>query len=190
MFFLRVAVLLTLLERGHAFRAPAPLSTTTRPTRPSATGDRWYEGRDVKYPRGAANMPAGPPPETGGYGHEPELFAFWKSIASQPDVYEVKVGRPLGIVFEEIGTAARPQGVKVIEVQAGSNAAAVGGISVGDVLVGVSAVRYIGGEYLGKARPERDIFPADKMDFDTVVGAISSNEEPECDGVVLRLRKA
>ena len=71
-------------------------------------------------------------------------------------------------------------------------------VSVGDVLVGVTAVRYIGGEYLGKARPERDIFPAGQMDFDTVVDAISSNEEPElselkivphASDVILRMRK-
>ena len=71
-----------------------------------------------------------------------------------------------------------------------SNAAKDGGVGVGDVLVGVTAVRYIGGDYLGKARPERDIFPADAMDFDTVVDAISSNEEPECKDVILRFRKA
>ena len=73
-----------------------------------------------------------------------------------------------------------------------------GRVRGGDVLVGVTAVRYIGGEYLGKARPERDIFPAGQMDFDTVVDAISSNEEPElselrvvphASDVILRMRK-
>ena len=67
----------------------------------------------------------------------------------------------------------------VIEVQEGSNAAKAGRVEVGDVLVGVSAVRFIGGAYLGKPRPERDIFPASAMDFDTVVDAISSNDPPE-----------
>ena len=51
---------------------------------------------------------------------------------------------------------------------------------------------------MGKARPERDIFPASQMDFDTVVDAISSNEEPELSelrvvphssDVILRMRK-
>ena len=159
-----------------------------------ATGDRWYCGEAVKYPRGAANMPPAPPPETGGYSHEPQLFEFW---ADTDYDYEVALARPLGIVFEEIGTASQPMGVKVIDV--GGNAAASGKVSVGDVLVGVTAVRYIGGEYLGKARPERDIFPAGQMDFDTVVDAISSNEEPELSelkivphssDVILRMRKA
>ena len=152
-----------------------------------ATGDRWYEGQAVKYPRGAADMPANPPEETGGGGHDPKLFAFWKKTDFD---YEVSLARPLGIVFEELGPPNRPQGVKVIEVQPESNAAKDGGVGVGDVLVGVTAVRYIGGDYLGKARPERDIFPADAMDFDTVVDAISSNEEPECKDVILRFRKA
>ena len=161
-----------------------------------ATGDRWYEGQAVKYPRGAADMPASPPEETGGGGHDPKLFAFWKKTDAFD--YEVSLARPLGIVFEELGPPNRPQGVKVIEVQPESNAAKDGGVGVGDVLVGVTAVRYIGGEYLGKARPEWDIFPAGQMDFDTVVDAISSNEEPElselkivphASDVILRMRK-
>ena len=185
---LRAAVTaLVLASAANALLAPR--ATTSRATALRATGDRWYEGKDVKYPRGAAEMPAAPPEETGGGGHEPKLFKFWASIHDEPDVYEVKLARPLGIVFEELGTAQAPRGVKVIEVQPDSNAAAAGTVAVGDVLVGVSAVRYIGGAYLGKARPERDIFPADKMDFDTVVGAISSNEPPECTDVVLRLRR-
>ena len=35
----------------------------------TATGDRWYEGCDAKYPRGARDMPPSPPVETGGGGH-------------------------------------------------------------------------------------------------------------------------
>ena len=170
------------------------LPTTRKGSALQATGDRWYCGEGVKYPRGAAGMPPAPPPETGGYSHEPQLFEFW---ADTDYDYEVALARPLGIVFEEIGTASQPMGVKVIDI--GGNAAASGKVSVGDVLVGVTAVRYIGGEYLGKARPERDIFPASQMDFDTVVDAISSNEEPElselkivphASDVILRMRKA
>ena len=169
------------------------MPTTRKGSGLKATGDRWYCGEGVKYPRGAAGMPPSPPAETGGYSHEPQLFDFWADTNYD---YEVALARPLGIVFEEIGTAAQPQGVKVIDV--GGNAAASGKVSVGDVLVGVTAVRYIGGEYLGKARPERDIFPASQMDFDTVVDAISSNEEPELSelrvvphssDVILRMRK-
>ena len=68
--------------------------------------------------------------------------------------------------------------------------AKAGCVAVGDVLVGVTAVRYPGSAYLGAAKPERDIFPAHEMNFDTVVEAISSNEPPECDDVILRLRRA
>ena len=103
-------------------------------------------------------MPPSPPAETGGYSHEPQLFEFWADTNYD---YEVALARPLGIVFEEIGTAAQPRGVKVIDV--GGNAAASGKVAVGDVLVGVTAVRYIGGEYLGKARPERTPRGADGL---------------------------
>ena len=72
-----------------------------------ATGDRWYCGEGVKYPRGAAGMPPSPPPETGGYSHEQQLFDFWADTNYD---YEVALARPLGIVFEEIGTAAQPRG--------------------------------------------------------------------------------
>jgi hypothetical protein len=186
---MRLALTAAALYTSNAFVRPS----ATRHCALRATGDRWYCGEGVKYPRGASNMPPAPPPETGGYSHEPQLFDFWADTNYD---YEVALARPLGIVFEEIGTAAQPMGVKVIDV--GGNAAASGKVSVGDVLVGVTAVRYIGGEYLGKARPERDIFPAGQMDFDTVVDAISSNEEPELSelrvvphssDVILRMRK-
>ena len=72
----------------------------------------------------------------------------------------------------------------------GSNAAEAGCVVVGDVLVGVTGVRYPGSAYLGAAKPERDIFPAHEMNFDQVVEAIGSNEPPECDDVILRLRRA
>ena len=96
----------------------------------------------------------------------------------------------LGLIFES-------HGPRVTALRSWSPLS--GRVAVGDVLVGVTAVRYIGGEYLGKARPERDIFPAGQMDFDTVVDAISSNEEPELSelrvvphssDVILRMRKA
>ena len=59
-----------------------------------ATGDRWYCGEGVKYPRGAAAMPPSPPAETGGYSHEPQLFEFWADTNYD---YEVALARPLGI---------------------------------------------------------------------------------------------
>ena len=178
---MRLALTAAALYTSNAFVRPS----ATRHCALRATGDRWYCGEGVKYPRGASNMPPAPPPETGGYSHEPQLFDFWADTNYD---YEVALARPLGIVFEEIGTAAQPMGVKVIDV--GGNAAASGKVSVGDVLVGVTAVRYPGSAYLGAAKPERDIFPAHEMNFDTVVEAIGSNEPPECDDVILRLRRA
>eukprot|EP00629_Pelagomonadales_sp_RCC1024_P013185 CAMPEP_0119272254 /NCGR_PEP_ID=MMETSP1329-20130426/8499_1 /TAXON_ID=114041 /ORGANISM="Genus nov. species nov., Strain RCC1024" /LENGTH=192 /DNA_ID=CAMNT_0007272311 /DNA_START=145 /DNA_END=720 /DNA_ORIENTATION=- len=149
-------------------------------------GERFYLGKDVPYPKGAADMPAVPPKPTGMIpGHREELFEFWGEINGQEDVYEVSLARPLGIVFEDIGPPGRPQGVKVIEVQEGSNAHAEGNVKPGDVLVGVSAVRYPGGAYLGAAKPERDMFPTATWDFDNVVDAISSNEPEICDDVIL-----
>ena len=87
--------------------------------------------------------------------------------------------------------------MKVIDV--GGNAAASGKVSVGDVLVGVTAVRYIGGEYLGKARPERDMLaPRGRWILMRWSTPCSSNEEPELSelrvvphssDVILRMRK-
>ena len=170
---MRLAIALLSAAAVEAF---VPASVASRSARLQATGDRWYCGEGVKSPRGASGMPAKPPEEAGGGGHNDDLFNFWADTNYD---YEVALERPLGIVFEELGTASSPRGVKVVEVAAGSNAAASGKVSVGDVLVGLTAVRYMGGEYLGKARPERDIFPAGQMDFDTVVDAIGSNEAPE-----------
>ena len=178
---MRLAITALALCCADAFVRPS----ATRHSALKATGDRWYCGEGVKYPRGAAGMPPAPPPETGGYSHEPQLFEFWADTNYD---YEVALARPLGIVFEEIGTASQPRGVKVIDI--GGNAAASGKVAVGDVLVGVTGVRYPGSAYLGAAKPERDIFPAHEMNFDQVVEAIGSNEPPECDDVILRLRRA
>lgn len=175
-----------------ALQAPGPALRRPRSVSLSALqiGDIWYEGKDSVYPKGAKGMPAEPVPTSSGYKHEDELFDMWKRINSEPDLIEVSLARPLGIVFEELGSAAQPKGVQVVEIQPDSNAAAAGTVRVGDVLVGVSAIRFMGGEYLGKARPERNIFPAEAMDFDTVVNAIGSNEPPDCTDVLLWLRRS
>jgi len=181
---------LALLTGAAALRAgPAGLALRPRSTALRALGDVWYEGKDRPYPNGASGMPPAPPEQVGGMRHKQDLFDMWTRINTEPDLFEVSLARPLGIVFEELGTAAAPRGVQVVEIQPDSNAARLGAVAVGDVLVGVSAVRYVGGEYLGKARPERDMFPAEAMDFDTVVDAISSNEPPDCDDVILWLRR-
>mmetsp|Transcript_3546 Transcript_3546/g.10985 ORF Transcript_3546/g.10985 Transcript_3546/m.10985 type:complete len:192 (+) Transcript_3546:95-670(+) len=187
---MKLAALATTLSLSSALGPLAPAIRASDLV-PKKLGERWYTGFEAAYPNGAQDMPAAAPEGKGGLpGHDVELFEFWKAIHDQEDVYEVSLERPLGIVFEELGTPSKPAGVTVIEVQEGSNAAKAGRVEVGDVLVGVSAVRFIGGAYLGKPRPERDIFPASAMDFDTVVDAISSNDPPECQDVVLRLRRA
>lgn len=55
-----------------------------------------------------------------------------------------------------------------------------GKIQKGDILVGVTAVKVIGAKW------ERRLLPARPFDFDTVVGAISSNDVKwGCDDVIL-----
>ena len=93
---MRLAITALALCCADAFVRPS----ATRHSALKATGDRWYCGEGVKYPRGAAGMPPAPPPETGGYSHEPQLFEFWADTNYD---YEVALARPLGIVFEEIG---------------------------------------------------------------------------------------
>ena len=188
---MKLIILATAASVSSALGPLAP-AVSARDLAPKKLGARWYTGFDAVYPMGAKDMPDTPPVGKTALGdHDPELFNFWKQIHDHEDQYEVALARPLGIVFEEIAPlGAAPAGVKVIEVSEGSNAAAAGCIAVGDVLVGVSAVRYPGSAYLGAAKPERDIFPAHEMNFDTVVEAISSNEPPECDDVILRLRRA
>ena len=100
-------------------------------------------------------------------------------------VFEVALKKPCGIVFEEIGTDASPKGVKVIDLVADGNADKSGAVAVDDVLVALSAVRFSG------AKSERNLFPADRMDFDTVVEAIGSNkEEWRCNEVYLQFKRA
>ena len=53
-------------------------------------------------------------------------------------------------------------------------------IQRGDVLVGITAIKVVGAKW------ERRLLPARPFDFDTVIGAISSNEPKwGCDDVVL-----
>jgi hypothetical protein len=92
----------------------------------------------------------------------PEVFNLPKGV------YEVSLQKPLGIVFEEIEVG---KGVFVQELVEGGNAERSGKIQPGDILVAVTAVKIVG------ARWERRLIPARKFDFDTVVGAIGSNEE-------------
>ena len=97
-------------------------------------------------------------------------------------VYEVALPKPLGIVFEEIQAG---KGLVVQDLVEDGNAAALGGkIQVGDVLVGMTAVKIVGAKY------ERRMIPARNFDFDTMVGAVASNDPKwGCNDVVLLLER-
>jgi hypothetical protein len=101
----------------------------------------------------------------------PEIFNLPKGV------YEVSLTKPLGIVFEEIEAG---KGIFVQELVEGGLAERQGKIQPGDVLVAITAVKIVGAKW------ERRLIPARKFDFDTVVGAISSNEPKwGCADVVL-----
>ncbi|EEC45641.1 predicted protein [Phaeodactylum tricornutum CCAP 1055/1] len=101
----------------------------------------------------------------------PEVFNMPKGV------YEVKLQKPLGIVFEEIDAG---KGIYVQELVEGGNAAKEGSIQPGDVLVGITAIKIVGAKY------ERRLIPARRFDFDTMVGAIGSNDSRYgCDNVVI-----
>jgi hypothetical protein len=121
-------------------------------------------------------------------------FNEWMSVfpeedrATYPDtfqlpmgVYEVALKKPLGIVFEEFDD--KP-GVYVKELVVGGNAEKSGIVQAMDVLIGITAVKVVGAKY------ERRLIPARTFDFDTMVGAIGSNEERfACTDVVLMLER-
>ena len=105
----------------------------------------------------------------------PEVFNLPKGV------YEVSLPKPLGIVFEEIESG---RGLYVKELVEGGYAAQSGLIQPGDVLVGMTAVKIVGAKY------ERRIIPARKFDFDTMVGAVTSNDPKwGCNDVVLMLER-
>ena len=87
----------------------------------------------------------------------------------------------MGIVFEEIEAG---KGVFVQDLVEGGLAERMGKIQPGDVLVGITAVKIVGAKW------ERRLIPARGFDFDTTVGAISSNEPKwQCNDVVLMFER-
>ncbi|GFH54977.1 hypothetical protein CTEN210_11453 [Chaetoceros tenuissimus] len=101
----------------------------------------------------------------------PEIFNLPKGV------YEVSMFKPLGIIFEEIEIG---KGVYVQDFVEGGNAERMGTIQKDDVLIGVTAIKVVGAKW------ERRLIPAKDLSFDTVVGAIGSNEQKwGCDDVVL-----
>jgi len=95
-----------------------------------------------------------------------------------PGVYEVTLPKPCGIRFEE--NAYPKGGVTVIGLIDGGNAEQRG-VQVGDDLVGVTAIRVVGAKW------DRQMFKCDKLDYDTVVDAIGSNNDKfDCEDVVMQ----
>lgn len=105
----------------------------------------------------------------------PEVFNLPKGT------YELDLAKPLGIVFEEIEIG---KGLYVQELVEGGNADLSGKVQVGDNLVAISAVKIVGAKY------ERRLIPCRGFDFDTMVGAIGSNDPKwGCSGVILLLER-
>lgn len=67
----------------------------------------------------------------------PEIFNFPKGV------YEVSMTKPLGIIFEEIKVG---EGVFVQDLVEGGLADIQGKIQNGDVLIGVTAIKVVGGK--------------------------------------------
>lgn len=121
-------------------------------------------------------------------------FDKWMSVFPQEDreafpevfnlpkgTYEVKLSKPLGVVFEEIDSG---RGLYVKELVESGNAADSGAIQPGDVLVGITAIKIVGAKF------ERRLIPSRKFDFDTMVGAIESNSDRYgCSDVILVLER-
>jgi hypothetical protein len=186
----RILLVVALLPTFHAFVPPATLlhsqhgtaiSTTSR-TQLAATeiDTSFMWNRGLNFGKGNFKF----------YSN----FKDWMSVfpdedkAAFPDVfnlpkgvYEVSLTKPLGIVFEEI---EQGRGLYVQDLVEGGNAANSGKVQVGDVLVGITAVKIVGAKY------ERRIIPARRFDFDTMVGAVNSNDPKwGCSDVVLMLER-
>lgn len=105
----------------------------------------------------------------------PEIFTLPKGT------YEVSLDKPLGIIFEEIELG---KGLFVQELVEGGNAELSGKVKVGDNLVGITAVKIVGAKF------ERRLIPCRGFDFDTMVGAVGSNDPKwGCNDVVLLLER-
>jgi PDZ domain len=113
---------------------------------------------------------------------EEDRLAFPETFQLPKGVYEIVLKKPLGIVFEEFEDGSG--GLFVQDLVPGGNAERTGQVQVGDVLVGMTAVKVVGAKY------ERRLIPARKFDFDTMVGAIGSNDERfSCTNVILMLER-
>mmetsp|Transcript_28802 Transcript_28802/g.35035 ORF Transcript_28802/g.35035 Transcript_28802/m.35035 type:complete len:175 (-) Transcript_28802:71-595(-) len=109
------------------------------------------------------------------------------SSSSKSEEYSVTLPLPpLGIVFEDISPGYPPKGVKVVALTSGGAGEKCGKIELGDVLTSVSAVKFKSGS------SNFDVVMVDctVLDFDTVVSAITSNQEKfRCDRVEMTFRR-
>lgn len=160
---LAVALLSAAFQLGRGPRLGAAAQTRAPPPR-AEFGDNFYMGYNYAAQYGPQRVLDG----CSGLNELPETW------------YELALERPLGIRFEENGGGGR-RGVTVIGLVDGSNAAKSGAVSVGDKLVGVTAIKVVGALY------ERTMFDARKWDYDTVVDAVGSNEAKfKCEDVLLQ----
>uniref|UniRef100_A0A7S2S9V6 PDZ domain-containing protein n=1 Tax=Eucampia antarctica TaxID=49252 RepID=A0A7S2S9V6_9STRA len=109
--------------------------------------------------------------------------AFPEVFQLPEGVYEVSTVKPLGIVFEEIEDGGK-SGVYVVDVVEGGNAQFQGKVQKGDLLIALTAIKVSGAKW------ERRLIPAVTFDFDTVVGAIGSNDVKwGCSDVILQFAR-
>jgi hypothetical protein len=163
---------------GSAFVAPSAHATSLTACHAFSVEGMWNRGLNFgkgpfKFFRGFEDWMS-PFPEEDKKAY-PEIFSLPKGC------YEVDLDKPLGIIFEELEIG---KGLFVQELVEGGNAERSGKVKVGDNLVAITAVKIVGAKY------ERRLIPCRKFDFDTMVGAIKSNDQKwGCDGVVLLVER-
>lgn len=151
-----IALLLALapsaaLQLGAAPQRPAPLQRAVSPRMEFGTGFGHY------YSTWDAWVKEYPEADREAY---PALFSL-------PDqCYEITLNKPLGIAFIENDRG----GVEVDYLVEDGNAAKSGQIKPGDVLLATTACMGRDGKF------ERKMIPSRYLDFDTIMGAIGSNE--------------
>jgi len=135
-------------------------------------GNSFGKGRFVYYKNLKSWMSPFPDEDRTAF---PEVFTLPKGC------YEVSLEKPLGIIFEEIEAG---QGLYVQDLVEGGNAERSGQVNIGDNLVAMTAVKVVGAKY------ERRLIPSRRFDFDTMVGAMGSNDEKwGCNDVVILLER-
>ena len=170
-----IPLLLTAVDaytlRGACAPRPAPRSSTVE-MQHSVGWDGFGKGPFRFYEKFDKFMAVFPDEDRQQY---PDMFELPKGC------YEVELPRPLGIAFEEVVPG---RAVQVDYLVDDGNAAASGVIEPGDVLYAVTAVKVFGARY------ERKLIPCIDLDFDTIMGAIGSNEPKwKCKGVVLQFMR-